>query len=406
MAFIVGGVVYRAATMPSGTGWIDSFVFIDGARYLLHAPLHVYDDARVQLSLGVPGRSFIYPPAALIPFVPLAVLADHTSIGLASLVWLTIEGAALVATFVLLVRRLNLPASISAPLALVLAAAAATSLDVISGQVNGVVMLLVVVAALRFPNRSAGVLLGLALAFKPVAPLIIIVPLVRRQWRLTAIAVATAAVVTVPLGLLLGWAQMRFYVADFLPGMSGLITNDPNNLSPANLLTTWVGGRPLAVGNGDLISSLTAPGLASALLIAVRLTIAALALRCAAIAKTPLWAFAIVLATVPLLSGTAWIHYYVYEMPMAICISSALAGVRRRWFVVALGIILIDPLFQPFIRGNLATDHSLAPWTTFLHAQFAVVATTAAFLGGTAWWVARSQLDRRSEPIAYRRPDA
>src|SRR5438105_3670949 len=69
------------------------------------------------------------------------------------------------------------------------------SSEITQGQDNGLVLLLLVVSMVRMPRLDSGVFMGMALAVKPVTGLILLVPLLRREPRITLVAVATLAVV-------------------------------------------------------------------------------------------------------------------------------------------------------------------------------------------------------------------
>lgn len=153
-----------------------------GARTALRAPAHIYDFEFVtalQTGWTVPGRlrPFVYPPSALLAFLPLALPGPWAAYALA-----TSAGGGF---FLWASRRAGAPWLLALfPCVWVVAAYGQTTF-----LVAGLVLLAL---SLRDRQILAGVLFGLAAALKPQAAVLLPVALVAaRQWRSIAAAAAT-----------------------------------------------------------------------------------------------------------------------------------------------------------------------------------------------------------------------
>src|SRR5207302_1976653 len=82
-------------------------------------------------------------------------------------------------------------------------------------------------SAFRYPGRSSGVLMGLALALKPVAALVLLIPLLRRRPMVSLIAALTFIAVNLPFLPLVGWQHGEVYLTSVLPFLLGYVIHDP-----------------------------------------------------------------------------------------------------------------------------------------------------------------------------------
>lgn len=178
---------------------LDLSVYREGALALLGraGEKGLYDDALVQTDTR--GLPFTYPPFAAILLVPLALVPEGLALGIVT----ALSCACLVAVSVVVVRYLHpggthhRPAG-SAPAAVV----AAMLLIGISGpwreglgfgQVNALLMVLVLADLLRSTRLPSGVLIGLAAGIKLTPLAFGLVFLARRDWRSLAWMAASFA---------------------------------------------------------------------------------------------------------------------------------------------------------------------------------------------------------------------
>ncbi len=184
-------------------------------------------------------------------------------------------------------------------------------------------LLLFVLALLRMPRRDSGVLMGLALAVKPTAPIILLVPLLRRQPAITVVAVITLVALNLPFVPLIGVAAMAFYVGTVLPFFAGYPLHDGGNIALANVLQTWLGGGPLS-RRVPFGTSVPRGFEALAVLWIARIGVVLLWFRAAVDRRLDIAvAVALSLATVPFLSSTIWPHYLLYVVPLALATLAA-----------------------------------------------------------------------------------
>jgi hypothetical protein len=153
-----------------------------GARTAFAAPTHIYDFEHVtglQAGWTVPGRlrPFVYPPSALLAFLPLAALGPWGAYAVA----MSITGA----FFLWASRRAGAPWWLALFPSIWLVAAYGQTTFAVAG-------LVLLALTLRDRPILAGVLFGLAAALKPQALVLLPIGLVAaRQWRSLAAAAAT-----------------------------------------------------------------------------------------------------------------------------------------------------------------------------------------------------------------------
>jgi hypothetical protein len=310
-------------TMPTGRGWNDSYVYLGAASDFISHPTHLYDSAHGQVVSSFAQKTFVHPPSGLLPYLPLVPLVRLFGLPVAASVWTGIDTVALFAAVILAGRRFGLSWLTLSVATLLISLSQPVRWEIDSGQINGLVLLLFVLALLRMPRRDSGVLMGLALAVKPTAPIILLVPLLRRQPGITVVAVITLAILNLPFMFLIGVAAMAFYVEKVLPFFAGYPLHDGGNISLANVLQTWLGGGQLPRRTPFNIS--VPRGFeALAVLWIVRVGVVLLWFRAAIDRRMDVAvAVALSLATVPVLSATIWPHYLVYVFPLALATLAA-----------------------------------------------------------------------------------
>jgi hypothetical protein len=245
LAMLLGVFAYRstqqlwliAHTQPFGT---DFSCFWAGAKAALSAPSRIYDFRYVtQLQgwpLGHQVRPFVYPPSALVLFLPLAA---------APMAWAY-------AAFISASGALYLAASRKAGAPWWLLLLPVVWLVVACGQVTFAVGGLALLGlVLRARPILAGVLLGLAAAIKPQLCLLLPLGLLAdRRWVSLAAAGATCLALTALSAAMWGphiwldWlAALRRFQAEVVPSIPGLRGDE---LSPAAVFEQF--GLPAPLG--------------------------------------------------------------------------------------------------------------------------------------------------------------
>lgn len=178
--------------------WVDLDVYVAGGQAVLD---------RVDLySISVHDLPFTYPPFAAVLFAPLALLP----VWLARVVMTVATVAALVLAVEVLRRRMRL-----APLAIVPIVVVGVALEpflrtVLLGQVNALLIALVVLDCLVVPARHRGWLVGVAAAVKLTPAVFVVWFLLRREWAAAGRAAAAGAV-SVGLGFAVAPSSSWFY---------------------------------------------------------------------------------------------------------------------------------------------------------------------------------------------------
>ncbi len=142
---------------------------------------------------------FTYPPSAALAFVPLALLPAGAA-G-AAMVLASVAAGGWAAAIVLGIERLRWLSTL--PLLVALAASEPIARTLILGQVNLVLILMVLLDALVVPRRWRGVLVGLAAAIKLTPLVFVLWFLIRRDWRSAARSFATFLLATAAAALVL-----------------------------------------------------------------------------------------------------------------------------------------------------------------------------------------------------------
>ena len=318
-AAICGVLIHHLLTLPHGRWeWVDGYIYLGAASDLFSHPGQIYDAAHLQVMSPGAQRAFLVPPSGMLPFIALVPLTRLGGLNAATAVWTVIDAAALGTALILVGRRMRLDRLTLGVALFLIALSSPVEWELASAQLNGVVLLLLVLSMRRFPGWSAGLLMGLALALKPTAVLVLLVPLLARRPRVTGVALVTVAVANLAFVPILGLSTAVYWVTSVAPYMLGYVMHDPNNLSLASVLQTWLGGGPLPRFGAF---SVAAPrGLwAAAVLWATRGAFLAAWLRVAIDRRVdPVAAMCLAIAAVPILTATVWPHYLVYVLPLAI----------------------------------------------------------------------------------------
>jgi len=297
--------------------------------------LHVYRYAGQTLLDGesayerddpVTGLPFTYPPFAVVPMVPLALVPGWLAAGL----WTGASTACVAATVVVVRRARRLPAPGWWVAAVALAAIALEPVwqNLAFGQVNALLMLAVLVDLARPERRWSGVLVGIVAGIK-LTPLVFVVLLVLVGRRAAAGRAVLAFAATVVVGLAI------------VPGASSYWTD--------GLLDARRVGPPALAHNQSVFGALTrlldGPpptwlwlAVAGPVALAVVVVGAACWRRGDRVLGTCLAALAMLLA-----SPIAWSHHWVWAVPVAVVLWE-----RSRWAAVAWSAVFVArPILWP-----------------------------------------------------------
>jgi alpha-1,2-mannosyltransferase len=281
-------------------------------------PYAFFDGSTVVMS------GFIYPPFAAVILRPLAALPARWQ----ELTWLWISLGALVTGAVITARAL-LPstwprARIAVFVALTFPPA---TYNLWHGQMNTVIFLLLALALsdyLSGRRTRCGIILGVAAGIK-LAPIVLLLVLIRRGWWRAALAGVAAGASTVAVGVgALGWSVTHQYLAQVIPVLNrdnGWIYNQTwngvvNRLAAHSVLTV---DSPSALLH--TVATLLSLGTVGLLLIAVSRRERTQAERGAE--------FACGVVAMLLIGAIAWYPVYVHLL-IAIAAAAALAHERGK----------------------------------------------------------------------------
>ena len=332
------GAAYNFVLLPllgSFTGPFEDFAAYAGAAHAVAngtSPYASFGGSTIVMT------GYDYPPFAAVVLRPLALLSARWQ----ELLWLWIALAALVGGAVISARAL-LPKSwprvrIGVFMALTFPPA---TYNLWHGQMNTIIFLLLAVALsdyLSGHRTRCGIVLGIAAGIK-IAPVVLLVVLVRRGWWRAALAGVAAGASTVAIGILaLGWSVTHQYLTSVLPVLNrdnGWIYNQTWNGVVSRLAQHSVLTVDAASG--------WVHGLATALSV---LTVAALLLAVSRRQRTRAERgaeFACGVTVMLLVGSIAWYPVYVHLL-IAIAAAIGLAHERgrlggrglARWSVAAL----------------------------------------------------------------------
>jgi len=328
--------------------------------------------------------AYIYPPSFALIVTPLGLLSD----GVAAAVWMAINQASLALAVVVVLRWLRPTSWATAALLFATLTFYPLWVDVVQGQANLLVLLLVtvgLVGVLR-GQPAFGVAIGAAAALK-LTPLILVVwLLLDRRFRAAAFVLAGCAVLT-GAGLMLRFQDTLAYFGQVLPALAGG-TAFYANQSLAAVLDRTVSSNPY-----------TQPWIALS-------WVAVLVIAAAAILvwwwwwqtrrQTALIGGAAFIPLIPLLSSVTWTHHLVIVLPLIWFSCIALA--ERDWPPVPTaaltGILLLFSVFSRWPAGpafgqtGFRAAQTMDP-VVFLAANTLFFATLILFLG--APWLLRSR---------------
>ena len=351
---VVVAFVARACVPRS----LDLRVYRDAASLVLHG------GAPYAVTFTSQHFAFTYPPFALFLFAPLATLDLHAAI------WtLDVTGAVCLVVALALCARRETPwtwtrCRVTASLlggvsCLALEPLRSTLLD---GQVNFVLLALVVVDLLAVPPRYRGVLIGLAAAVKLTPLVFVLVLLVSGERRAAFRACATFAAATALLWLVRPGDSSTFWLHQaFSPSRKGASRSAANQ--------SWWG----LVGRLPATDGWLRPALWLALC-AVTLFVGCLVARRCALAGRRLDGILAIAVTGVLVSPISWTHHWCWVAVVPVVL---LAGRSRPVAVtVAMWLLLLVAVVAPY-GWHVTGAGSVVPGFSLLLAGALLLATMA-----------------------------
>ncbi|MDU0312670.1 glycosyltransferase 87 family protein [Phycicoccus sp. M110.8] len=350
---------------------VDLSVYLAGGQAVLHG------DALYSLAVadGQGGHLlFTYPPFAALLFVPLAL------VGPAALAVLT---ALSLACYVLVVWICCSRARLGTPVAVLLTAAGLALEPVqrtlLFGQVNLLLLALVVLDALRVRGRWRGVLVGVAAGIKLTPAVVVVWFLLRREYRAAATATAAFASTVGLAWLVLPRDSYSFWFSAFGSlGRFGPEVRRWDNQAIGAVVdraTQASGLSPLAVA------------LVTVMLSGSALALALLAARRAHRVGNDLAALVAVALGGLLVAPVTWTHHYVWVVPVLVVLLAA-----RAWLVagVTAVVFFLPPMWALAGRANDALGYSIPE--VLLSAAWAIWA-----VGILGWVLLARSVDTRRE---------
>ncbi|WP_216213793.1 glycosyltransferase 87 family protein [Amycolatopsis aidingensis] len=365
------------------SGFLDIHVYRAGGRALLSG-IGLYSADFPELVPGMP-LPFTYPPFSALLFVPLTLVPWH----LAKVIMTLFSVLGLLATTVIFARRTWPNRGYAATVALAVAAVwfifEPVKSTISFGQVNLILMAMVVVDCLRYRLRwPRGILVGVAAAVKLTPAVFVLFFLVRRQYR--------AAL----------WSLAAFLAC----GVLALI------LVPSDSITYWFQALidPARIGGLEYAFNQSFQGVLSRLLpegwvrtsIWAFLVLLAMALagvsayRARSVGNDGIALLAIAVGGL-LASPVSWSHHWVWVVPAVVILLgfSSSIGVRGRCLGMLLGAVFVVGVHQYLPSGNLA-ELDWSWWQHIIGASYVLVG-----LGLLGWLAARPcshRADNHSEP--------
>lgn len=370
---LVGVVVALLQRWTTLGPWhpLDLDVYVAGGRAVLDGS----DLYSVVVRNGVDGiLRFTYPPFAALLFVPLALLGPATDVA-----FTVLSSVAYLAVVLLCVREARLgrlPALLVLVLGLALEPVQRTLLF---GQVNLVLLALVLVDAFQIRGRWRGVLVGVAAGIKLTPAVLVFWYLLRREYRAAATATATTAVTVVLGWILLPRDSSSFWFHDLGAkdrfGPEVRLWGNQAIEAVVDRATQLHGVPPLAVTAVTVVLS------------ALAASLTLLAARRAHRVGNDLAALVAVALGGLLVAPVTWTHHYVWVVPVLVVLLAA-----RAWLVAGATAVVffLPPMWALAGRANDALGYSLPE--VLLSAAWAIWA-----VGVLGWVLLARSVDTRRE---------
>lgn len=306
--------------------WVDLDVYVRGAGALLrHESLY---------AVTVHGLPFTYPPFAALAFVPFELIGDDAArwaLTLASI------GCYLLVV-VLCTRRLGINLAAGGLVGLVGLSLEPFVRNILLGQINLVLLALVVVDCFVVPSRYRGMLIGLATGIKILPGVFIFFLLLRREWG-AALRCVAAFTATVGLGTIFALRDSRqFWSGGFIKlsrfGPEAIIGGDNQSLSAVYM---------------RLSRDLSPPPILMVLLALAAMTLGLVAAKRQIDSGNDVVGLVCIAFASLLASPISWTHHWVWVVPALLVL---VQGRHRVAAVFLAAIFVIGPMwYAP--RGNL-----------------------------------------------------
>ncbi|MFC8504250.1 glycosyltransferase 87 family protein [Pedococcus sp. NPDC057267] len=319
---------------------LDLEVYVAGGRAVLDG----VDLYSVVVTNGLNGiLRFTYPPFAAIIFVPLALLGAA-----AGFMFTAVSAVAYVVVVVLSGRSAGLSRWQTGFLLALGLALEPVQRTILFGQVNLVLMAMVLLDTLVARSRWRGVLLGLAAGVKLTPAVVIVWYLLRREYRAAATAAGTTAMTVVVGWVLLPRDSRTFWFHTLTArGRFGPEVRLWGNQSVSAVLdrATQLHDVP-----APLLTALTAT------LSLVLMALAVLAARRAVRVGNDLAALVAIGLGGLLVAPVSWTHHYVWVMPALAVLLGA-----KAWFPAGLTAVVffLPPMWALAARPNQALGYTV-----------------------------------------------
>jgi arabinofuranan 3-O-arabinosyltransferase len=190
--FAVMTVVHQVFVMGTNFNVTDDFAPVYKASLAFLHGRSIYGD-----NLDLTDPHYLYPPSGTLLIAPLAYIDPMHS----KWCFVALNAVALIVAWYLMLKLFKLSIrSYAAPLTLLLMFASETVINTLAfGNVNGCVLLaevMFIMLLIRRRDLWAGAVMGLTIAVKPTLAPMLLIPLLRRQWKVFITAVGVPIVLT------------------------------------------------------------------------------------------------------------------------------------------------------------------------------------------------------------------
>jgi len=335
-ALLIASVAARLAwtyLAPNGANFVDLHVYLGGAAAVDH-PGTLYSYAYADQTPDFP-LPFTYPPFAAVVFYPLHLLP----FGLVAFLWQVATMAALYGAIRVSQRLMGVPAGAGHRVAMVWTAISIWIEPLRStfdyGQVNVLLMLVVLWAAYTTRWWLSGLLVGVAAGIKLTPAIAGVYLLGVRRWGAAAFS-AVVFLATVGVSFLVVGDQTHYYFTDLL--------GDAHRVGPiaTSFNQSWRGGISRILGHDAGFGPLVLAA------IAVTAVLAILAWR-AMDRRDRLGKLLVVELFGLLLSPISWTHHWVWLVPLMIWAIHGPARERPGARVVGWGWLALTIIGVPWL---------------------------------------------------------
>jgi alpha-1,2-mannosyltransferase len=225
LASVVGALIWlRWGGIRKGI-WIDLDVYIRGAAAVMHH--------QSLQGVDLQGQLFTYPPFAAVIFVPLELFGN---VG-ARWVLTTASIGCYVVVVVVCARRLGMNRATATMVGFVGLTFEPFARNILLGQINLVLLALVVIDCLVVPARYRGMLVGVAAGIKLVPGAFILFLILKREWGAVGRVIAAFAVTVAVGGVLAPRDSWQFWSGGLIRlsrfGPDAVIRGDNQSLTGA-----------------------------------------------------------------------------------------------------------------------------------------------------------------------------